>query len=178
MKHFYQNIPGWFDFEDIYLQAIGRAGDAAHFVEVGAWLGRSTAFMAVEIANSGKAIQFDVVDTWLGVPGGEEIYTVAHPYYEFSRNIIPVRESIKIWQTYSVSAAKHFEDNSLDFVFIDADHSYESVLSDLHAWHSKVKPGGILAGHDYPQEGVAAAVNEFFPADKIVAIGRSWLVYV
>ena len=50
---------------------------------------------------------------------------------------------------WSVSAAKQFTDRSLDFVYIDADHSYESCLADINAWHPKIRVGGILSGHDY-----------------------------
>jgi len=50
---------------------------------------------------------------------------------------------------WSVTAAKQFTDQSLDFVYIDADHSYESCLADINAWHPKIRFGGILSGHDY-----------------------------
>jgi hypothetical protein len=57
----------------------------------------------------------------------------------------------------------------MDFVYIDARHDYESVKEDLHAWFDKVRPGGILAGHDYADGilvqgdfGVKTAVDEFF----------------
>jgi predicted O-methyltransferase YrrM len=54
----------------------------------------------------------------------------------------------------------------LDFVFIDADHSYEGCKADIEAWFPKVKPGGLLSGHDYdnpdfPEFGVKRAVDEF-----------------
>ncbi len=46
-------------------------------------------------------------------------------------------------------AAREFGDNSLDFVFLDADHSVEGVTADIAAWWPKVKPNGYLCGHDY-----------------------------
>ena len=59
--------------------------------------------------------------------------------------------------------AKEFDDNSLDFVFIDADHSYEGCKGDILAWMPKVKPGGWVMGHDYPmRDGVRRAVDELF----------------
>ena len=67
-------------------------------------------------------------------------------------------------------AARLFEDESLDAVFIDADHSYEAVKLDIQNWMPKVRKGGILAGHDYNSAwpGVVRAVNEIFPeAQKI-----------
>jgi len=52
-------------------------------------------------------------------------------------------------QAYSEDAVRQFEDNSLDFVYIDADHSYDFVMLDLILWGRKVKKGGIISGHDY-----------------------------
>ena len=49
----------------------------------------------------------------------------------------------------SMDALKDFNDNSLDFVFIDANHTFEYVVNDIAEWSKKVKPGGIVSGHDY-----------------------------
>lgn len=74
----------------------------------------------------------------------------------------------EILRDYSVEAAKRIPDESLDFVYIDARHDYDSVLEDLHAWYPKVKDGGIIAGHDYLRGlmngipyGVKEAVRKF-----------------
>lgn len=68
----------------------------------------------------------------------------------------------------STAAAEYFPKATLDFVFIDADHSYHAVCNDLAAWWDKLRPGGLLCGHDYGvygdatgQWGVSRAVNEF-----------------
>ena len=61
----------------------------------------------------------------------------------------PVENYYKPIRSPSVEAASRFEDNTLDFVFIDASHEYEDVKNDINAWLPKVKNGGILAGHDY-----------------------------
>ena len=50
---------------------------------------------------------------------------------------------------WSVEVAKTFNDSSLDFVYIDANHEFKQVCDDLYAWLPKVKPGGIISGHDY-----------------------------
>ncbi len=65
----------------------------------------------------------------------------------------------------SVEAARLIPDGSLDFVFIDADHSYEACKADVLAWLPKVKPSGFISGHDYdnpgfPMWGVKRAVEE------------------
>jgi hypothetical protein len=50
---------------------------------------------------------------------------------------------------YSMDAINEFEDNSLDFVYIDANHEFPFVVEDIYYWNRKVKPGGIVSGHDY-----------------------------
>lgn len=67
---------------------------------------------------------------------------------------------------HSVEAAKLIPDESLDFVFIDANHAYEFVKADIQAWYPKVRYGGIVSGHDYYEfksgkGGVVQAVDEF-----------------
>ena len=68
----------------------------------------------------------------------------------------------------SAEAAPDFADASLDFAYIDAQHHYEAVVEDIALWWPKVRPGGILAGHDYldgmvsgTDFGVKRAVDEF-----------------
>jgi len=63
----------------------------------------------------------------------------------------------------TVQAAKVKNDRFFDFVYIDADHSYEAVKKDLAAWYPKVKNDGYLAGHgwDWQKSGVRQAVEEF-----------------
>lgn len=56
--------------------------------------------------------------------------------------------------------ANEVEDNSLDFVFIDADHGYRSVKKDIIAWTPKLKPNGMLSGHDINLIGVIRATGE------------------
>lgn len=72
----------------------------------------------------------------------------------------------RIIRKRSVDAAGDISNASLDFVFLDAGHDYESVRDDIDAWLPKLKPGGLLCGHDYdhpdfPEWGVKEAANEF-----------------
>ena len=50
---------------------------------------------------------------------------------------------------FSEDVARKVKDNSLDFVYLDADHSYDFVMQDLILWGRKIRKGGILSGHDY-----------------------------
>lgn len=60
----------------------------------------------------------------------------------------------------TVEASSYVEDNSIDFVFIDADHTYEGVRRDIQAWMPKIKESGFICGHDIHIEGVERAVQE------------------
>ena len=55
----------------------------------------------------------------------------------------------QIMKMYSVDAAKRIADSSLDFLYIDANHTHDAVLQDLNAWWPKIRVGGAMAGHDY-----------------------------
>lgn len=78
------------------------------------------------------------------------------------------------------TAHRHFADGSLDFVFIDADHSYEGAREDIRLWRSKVKTGGWVGGHDYCQRfpGVIQAVQEAFRQGVREWPGDIWGVFV
>jgi hypothetical protein len=68
----------------------------------------------------------------------------------------------------SVEASKQFDDNSIDSIFIDANHEYKFVKEDIAAWFPKLKSGGLIGGHDYDggpnsgHPGVRDAVHEAF----------------
>lgn len=73
---------------------------------------------------------------------------------------------VNIIRALSLEAAKSFLPESVNFIYLDANHSTAESTKDLHAWWGKVKPGGILAGHDYltgngEGYGVKLAVDRF-----------------
>lgn len=72
--------------------------------------------------------------------------------------------NVTIVRQYSHLAAATMPNESVDFIYIDADHSYEAALLDLQSWFPKLKKGAIMAGHDYyngTRIGVKSAVDEF-----------------
>lgn len=87
---------------------------------------------------------------------------------EQKENMAAVSDRFELIVSDTVKAADKFEDQSVDFVFIDAEHTYEGVSGDILAWRRKIRPGGILCGHDYnPNKdrfaGVVKAVDEIGP---------------
>jgi predicted O-methyltransferase YrrM len=105
------------------------------------------------------------VDPWEEVPENAD---------HARRNLAEFGERSRIMPMTSEAAARLVPDGGLDFAYIDALHDYESVKRDIEAWFPKIRPGGILAGHDYPEPGVRAAVDEFFGARGLTvhATGR------
>lgn len=167
MYHFYDKIQGWFNFSNLYRNVVKYAEPNAHFVEVGAWRGRSTAFMAVEIINSRKPITFDVVDTWKGSEEHQQDEVIKQDvlYTEFLNNMKPAEGYFNPLRMTSLEASALYPNNSLSFVLLDASHDYENVKKDILAWLPKIKNGGILAGDDYHSvwPGVVKAVHEVLP---------------
>lgn len=89
-------------------------------------------------------------------------------YYQYVVNRYASDSRVKIIREFSIDACYKFESNFFDFIYLDADHSYKAIKKDIENWYEKLKPGGILAGHDYldgilPQGdfGVKTAVDEF-----------------
>jgi len=74
---------------------------------------------------------------------------------------------------FSLAAAKRIPKSSLDFVYIDANHSFDEVMQDIIHWAPKVRSGGIVAGHDYSPDArkwgfrVIEAVNAYTAAHDI-----------
>jgi len=176
MEHFYQQPnfgENWFTFPNLYSYFVRSLQDGAKIVEVGTWKGRSVAYLGVEIINSGKNIKVDAVDTWSSLPSESyhktDIYVKTDTLYQlFLANISPVSRVVNPIRMTSIDAAKMYEDNSIDVVFLDACHLYECVREDIIAWLPKVKVGGYLAGHDYSwSDDVKRAVDELVsPIDE------------
>lgn len=100
----------------------------------------------------------------------------SHRAFDYARDF---SERARLIQGDTVVAADQIADASLDFVFIDADHSYEAVRRDIDAWRSKVRPGGWLGGHDYNQRfpGVVRAVQFAFGHKQVIELpGSIWSV--
>lgn len=92
-------------------------------------------------------------------------------------------ERIIVIRQESYFASESFDNNSIDFVYIDGNHNYEFVLADLTSWYHKVKKGGIILGHDFMgRPGVAKAVVDFSRLAKLeyiyVTSDKPWRTYM
>ncbi len=88
---------------------------------------------------------------------------------------LKLENTISPLQITSDKASLLFDDETLDFVFIDASHVYDEVTRDISCWYPKVKKGGIIAGHDFISRfDVPDAVQDFFGTNFYLK-GNSWL---
>jgi len=87
-----------------------------------------------------------------------------------------------ILKTDSIDASDMFGQASVDFVFLDGDHSYEGLIADIDAWLPKIKPGGWLCGHDYTEKGkrpgITKAVKERFGKSFSTDSNQTWFYRV
>ena len=82
--------------------------------------------------------------------------------YKFVLNEFKDDKRIEIIRELSKNAVNFIKDNSLDFVYIDANHLFKYVYQDVNLWFKKVKKGGVIAGHDvFSHIGVLSAVRKF-----------------
>ena len=133
--------------------------------EVGVWYGTT----AEKLLKARPKLFLYMVDRWCTTelwPRGLEDET----YLKHWRWMVEAEQRTQfagfrrdIMHMDSAAAAAKIEGASLDFVFVDADHSYEAVRADIQIWWPKIKPGGLLSGHDYDHPyfpGVRQAVDE------------------
>jgi len=103
-----------------------------------------------------------------------------HSYTILQNNMAVMGPRFKHIKSSSSDAAKELQDNSYDFVFIDADHSMKAVLEDLDNYWPKIKNNGIIAGHDANLFSVNFAVTSWakrkgvVPTDIIILENQAW----
>jgi len=165
-------------------------------LEVGSWTGLSACALGT-IANKYEG-DLTIVDWFKGNPNSH-LYDEAR--YNNIRNICEDNlkycevNNVTIMEMTSLEASKKFKDFTFDLIFLDGDHRYEGVKNDIQIWLPKVKPTGILCGHDcdilfnsldelYAKTiekdcchfhlGVTRAVNELLPKVKLIESAKIW----
>ena len=165
---------GWFCHHDIvmYRSIFNSLEPTAITVEVGSWKGRSLASVAdIILARQIRAVSVDTFKGSQNDPAHLQEANRVNIYEEFLRNMknFEVLDRLEILVMDSVAASQKFPEEYFDFIFIDADHSYAAVAADLKAWRPKLKPTGIIGGHDYAHNfpGIRRAVDEVFSKDVL-----------
>lgn len=176
---YWEKIEGSFSFQPFYERMVMRFNNAT-FVEIGAWQGQSIMYLAERVKELNKNIKLYTIDPF--VVGEQQNDGVLHKagedFYEaYLSHIEPLKDYITTIRGSSHDVYTQFEDESIDFLFIDGDHSTEAVYKDLTLWYPKVKTGGIISGHDYMwvDARVKQAVDRFFLFTGVTQeAGDSW----
>jgi predicted O-methyltransferase YrrM len=113
-------------------------------VEVGSFMGVSTMMFALFVKKIYAIDCYNLIH--YGIPSHDQLFVDAERI--FVERTKDFENIIKI-KNFSTEACKDFEDNSLDAVYIDGEHDFESVQSDIKIWSKKIKSGGVLCGHDF-----------------------------
>lgn len=118
--------------------------------KVGAEIGVERGIFSKILLDAHPTMTLHCVDAWQPYDGyGDRINNDMLPkkFEETKQRLKGF--SVKFHRGFSMQAVHEFQDNSLDFVYIDANHSLPWVMDDIVQWSKKVRPGGIVAGHDY-----------------------------
>lgn len=138
---------------------------------IGAEIGVSRGVSARALLEHGVRFLY-LVDPWMKYPEYREAVNVNDPddywegiYQECHKKVISCYPSRHAVLRMTSAEAARYIPQQLDFVWVDANHQYEFVISDLRLYWPKIKPGGVLCGHDFTDNGntcqVSRAVNDF-----------------
>ncbi len=162
---------------DILPHLLNRLG----LTESGAEIGVQKASFSEHLLRHWKGRLLYSIDPWREFSNESYVDVANVPqskhdrfYRDAIRKLMPFQQRSVIWRLTSREAAELIPDQSLDFCYIDADHSYNGVSEDIRLWYPKVRPGGLMGGHDFIQDGsytfgifgVQRAVNEFVASNK------------
>jgi predicted O-methyltransferase YrrM len=167
IKKWDEIVPNLFGFKRFY-QFITHdyLQDNMRVVEIGNYTGASIIYIAQTMKT--KGVRNFKID---GIDPGNAAAAERDGHRLFLENVVTcdVQDILTPITDTSHNAVANYKDESLDFVFIDGDHSYEGVKTDIIDWWPKVKPNGILSGDDYNYPGIPGvkrAVDEL--------LGTSW----
>lgn len=162
-------IEGWMSEAELRWLA-EQASRHRCIVEIGSYLGRSTR----ALADNASGVVY-AIDDWYG-PRDVDWLTPeqrATVLQRFAENM----QGTDIKAINSDHAVAEVPETP-DFVFIDGDHSYASVLRDIRKWLPRIAPGGLISGHDICRDEVARAVREVFGSYSVAPETTIWYVEV
>jgi hypothetical protein len=157
-----------------FLEALPVAQGAV-MAEIGSYAGESTEMFT----RSGKFKRICAIDPWENWESPDHMGdNMAAVEADFDKRKAVYPNIIVKVKGRSPEAAGSFPDGSLNLVYVDGFHDYETVKQDILAWIPKLKDGGIMSGHDYSPgfPGVKKAVDEIFGMPDRVFPDSSWLV--
>jgi hypothetical protein len=116
--------------------------------KVGAEIGVERGKHAFVLCNCIPDLKLYCIDVWEVYEGNLDYAKVIKHYYTEAQGRLSGLNCVFV-KKFSMDAVKDFSNESLDFVYIDAAHDFKNVAMDICEWAKKVKPGGIVYGHDF-----------------------------
>lgn len=171
-KHMQLNVTAWKKSYRWLPQLI-----RSHNLKIGCEVGVAFGTHSQAILENTKLIKLYSIDPFQQFPADiykdgmnldQDYFNVL--FYHNKVRLAPFGQRSEIMRKTSLEAVKLFDDNSLDFIYLDANHAYRAVKDDLHAWFKTIRRGGIISGDDYGHAwhpGVQKAVDEFFSQKNI-----------
>lgn len=139
-----------------------KKGELIYGAEIGVRHGDTAEYL---LSRSNNCLHLTLVDPYVAYMDVGYQFTQAEQdeiCAKMEKRLSKYKSFYEFHQNYSIPVAKSYDNESFDFVFIDAEHTYESCKADIEAWYPKVKSTGLLCGHDYSMEGVKLAVRDTF----------------
>lgn len=130
-------------------------------VEIGVWDGKNLESLLQHCPNIKKMYGIDPYKAYGNYLLYRDEAFLAPLRIEAIERIAKLGDKAELIELPSAEAVKRFEDESVDFVFIDGNHAFEAVYEDLHIWYKRLKPGGIFSGHDFDKISVNDALFKF-----------------
>ena len=177
-----ETVHGWFSFREIYNKIAYDAKSGDTIVELGVWQGKSIIYLAQKLKEYDKrGIKLFGIDSFLGGNDAPQVYHrlmkgLDRPLREVCEDNIArfgVSDIVTIIESDSEHAASMFNDSSVDFLFIDTEHTAERLRIELDAWLPKMRRPCWIAGDDYFHNDMAQALFEKLPQHK--EIGGKWI---
>jgi predicted O-methyltransferase YrrM len=180
-------IEGWIsDIEGYVLYRLARDGEGeGAIVEIGSWMGKSTAWLAAGSMARGRE-PVHAVDTFEGSPEHQDTAVLrveGTTYRRFTENLarVGVIDHVAPRVAASLDAAAGWDGRPIRLLFIDGDHSYAAVKADLEAWLPYVASGGYVVFDDvidaFPgvQRLFAEAAADTGPLKRLMGVAKIWV---
>lgn len=178
-----ESIPGWFHGQKVFTDAVKHFQDGL-FVEIGPYLGRSSCTMSKMIQQSGKQIDFHVIDAWKDLAVARPTLPKEHVllveqhggtlqdaflHYMTVTNSVPGISRVVHGDDSDPNIVGQYQNNSVSFLYVDTDTTYESTMTALRNWWPKVKEGGRICGDSFENSAVQSAIRHYFQSRKLEA---------
>jgi len=146
---------------DEIIPEINKIGSEIVGVEIGVWDGKNIEALLQRCPNIKKMYGIDPYKAYGNYLLYRDEAFLAPLRIEAIQRIAELGARAELIELPSAEAVNRFEDESVNFVFIDGNHSFETVYEDLHIWYKRLKPGGIFSGHDFDIPSVNDALFKF-----------------